>query len=92
VELCLLRAVEGGPLVGAMCLGEELCHAVNPDLSLAAVAVARGYNATGRHRDAEAICNKVWRFVLSTVRRAYIYRDRCVQSVDGASMEATRAY
>ena len=52
-----------------MCLGEELCHAVNPDLSLAAVAVARGYNAGGRYKDAEAICAKLLGLLPATMRK-----------------------
>ncbi|KAK3264922.1 hypothetical protein CYMTET_26366 [Cymbomonas tetramitiformis] len=58
VEECLDIAVAQGPAV-KMCLGEELCHVLNPDMAAAAVAVARGHNAAKDFAKAEAMAKKL---------------------------------
>ena len=64
------RAVEAGPAINGMLLAEELCHASNPDVSVAAVAVARGLNALGRHAEAEGITRKLMALLPATMAGA----------------------
>eukprot|EP00854_Cymbomonas_tetramitiformis_P009506 gene9506-11263_t len=65
---CVESAVVLGPGVTSMCLGENLSHAVNPDLSSAAVLLSMGYNAASRHLDAENLCAKLLRLIPAAMK------------------------
>ncbi|KAK3284667.1 hypothetical protein CYMTET_7699 [Cymbomonas tetramitiformis] len=68
IEECVESAVVLGPGVTSMCLGENLSHAVNPDLSSAAVLLSMGYNAASRHLDAENLCAKLLHLVPAAMK------------------------
>ncbi|KAK3283847.1 hypothetical protein CYMTET_8473 [Cymbomonas tetramitiformis] len=68
IEECVENAVVLGPGVTSMCLGENLSHAVNPDLSTAAVLLSMGYNAASQHLDAENLCAKLLRLIPAAMK------------------------
>lgn len=67
---CVHLAVEAGPEITGMLLAENLLHGSNPELSVAAVAVARGFNAAGKHAEAEALTRKLMALLPKTMAGA----------------------
>lgn len=67
---CVDLAVEAGPEITGMLLAENLLHGSNPELSVAAVAVARGFNAAGKHAEAEALTRKLMALLPKTMAGA----------------------